>query len=66
MLVKRVLSVACQACTVLSLHGYLVSFIMFEVVMNTPLYNLQTTSEVSDGEEIAVGFHDQKQNYVMI
>lgn len=34
--------------------------------MNTPLYNLQTTSEVSDGEEIAVGFHDQKQNYVMI
>lgn len=34
--------------------------------MNTPLYHLQTTSDVSDGEEIAVGFHDQKQNDVMI
>lgn len=34
--------------------------------MNTPLYHLQTISEVSDGEETARGFDDQKQNYVMI
>lgn len=66
MQVKRVLSLACQACIVLSCHGYLVLFITFEVVMNIPLYHLQATSEVSDGEEISGGFDDQKQNYVMI
>ncbi len=34
--------------------------------MNIPLYHLQATIEVSEGEEIDRGFDDQKQNYVLI